>query len=97
VVEDTNQHLYIAGGAGVYAYNVNTTLPSAITGSPFAAGTGPNQLRIDPSGRFVYVVNTGSSTISGYSINATSGVLSAVPGSPFSGLSFPHYLTFATR
>jgi 6-phosphogluconolactonase len=33
--------------------------------------------------KFVYVVNTGSNTISGYSIDTTTGVLTQVPGSPF--------------
>src|SRR5882762_3665144 len=33
--------------------------------------------------RFAYVVNTGSSDISGYTIDATTGALTPVPGSPF--------------
>src|SRR6185312_14371739 len=43
--------------------------------------------------RFVYVVNSGSNTISGYAINRDTGALSAVSGSPFPAGSFPRSLT----
>ena len=35
-----------------------------------------------PSGQFVYVTNDEGS-VSGYSVNTTTGALAAVPGSPF--------------
>jgi 6-phosphogluconolactonase (cycloisomerase 2 family) len=37
----------------------------------------------------VYVTNSGSNDVSGYAINATTGGLSAVPGSPFTNVSAP--------
>jgi 6-phosphogluconolactonase len=43
----------------------------------------PTLLVMDPAGSFLYVMNTGSSNISVFSINATSGVLSPVANSPF--------------
>ena len=94
---DANQHLYVAGGSGVFAFTINTALPSLIAGSPFAAGTGPSQVRIDPSGNFLYVVNAGSNTVSGFSVNSANGLLTVLPGSPFPAGNFPHYITFATR
>jgi 6-phosphogluconolactonase (cycloisomerase 2 family) len=97
VTADANQHLYVSGGSGVFGFTVNTALPVPIAGSPFAAGTGPSQLRIDPSGRFLYVVNAGSNNVSGYSVNPTDGSLTVLPGSPFATGSSPHYITFATR
>jgi hypothetical protein len=43
---------------------------------------------VDPSGRFAYVTNAGfgnaSNNVSGYTINATSGALTPISGSPFS-------------
>jgi 6-phosphogluconolactonase len=54
-----------------------------VTGSPFATGTQPYGVAVDPTGQFVYVPNNGSNNVSGYAINATSGVLKAVKGSPF--------------
>jgi DNA-binding beta-propeller fold protein YncE len=38
---------------------------------------------IDPAGNFVLVTNSGSGTVSVYAISASSGVLSAIDGSPF--------------
>jgi 6-phosphogluconolactonase len=37
----------------------------------------------NPTGRFAYVVNSGSDTVSVYTIDATSGALSPIGGSPF--------------
>src|SRR6202011_1547651 len=54
-------------------------------GSPFAAGSGPFSVAVDPSGKFAYVVNEGDNTVSGYTINATTGALTPIAGSPFAG------------
>jgi hypothetical protein len=53
-----------------------------VPGSPFLAGIEPNSLAVDPTGRFAYVTNVGSNTVSAYSI-AANGALKPVPGSPF--------------
>jgi len=97
VTEDANQHLYVTGDGGVFGFNAASVLPSPIGGSPFAAGTGPYQLGVEPNGHFLYVVNAGSSNVSGYSVNSTTGVLTPLPGSPFPTGGAPHYLAFATR
>ena len=41
-------------------------------------------MAVDPSGKFAYVPNLGSNNISAYTIDATSGALTPVTGSPFS-------------
>jgi 6-phosphogluconolactonase (cycloisomerase 2 family) len=46
-------------------------------------------LVVDPAGKFVYVANSAGSTISGFSINPSTGSLSTVPGSPFAADFFP--------
>jgi 6-phosphogluconolactonase len=38
---------------------------------------------VDPTGKFAYVANKGDNTISAYTINATTGALTPIPGSPF--------------
>lgn len=48
----------------------------------FPAGTNPNSITVDPSGRFVYVTNGGSENVSAYSIGSD-GMLTEIPGSPF--------------
>jgi 6-phosphogluconolactonase len=52
-----------------------------IAGSPFTAGSEPSSVAVDNTGNFAYVVNTGSGTVSVYSIDATSGALTAINGS----------------
>lgn len=55
---------------------------TALPGSPFAAGDGPDGLMVDPSSRFLYAGNASPSNVSAFSIGAD-GSLTAVPGSPF--------------
>ena len=40
-------------------------------------------------GQFSYVANQGDNTVSGYTVNATTGALTPIPGSPFPAGSFP--------
>lgn len=61
-----------------------------LQGSPYTSsgGSGPSAIAIDPANTIVYVTTPGSSfSIWAFSINATTGVLTTVPGSPFNLLS----------
>ena len=40
-------------------------------------------MAVDPSGKFVYVTNHLADNVSAFSITATSGALTQIPGSPF--------------
>jgi 6-phosphogluconolactonase len=57
---------------------------SEISGSPYAVGTGPKGVIVDPTGAYVYVANYGSNNITGFTLNASSGQLTSISGSPFS-------------
>ena len=63
----------------VSAYSINATTGAltAVPGSPFAAGSGPNSVTVDPTGKFAYATNAASNDISVYTINQTTGALSA--------------------
>jgi 6-phosphogluconolactonase len=63
------------------------TFPAA----PTVAGTSaaPSGVAITPSGSFLYVSNFGENSVSGFAVNSSSGVLTAVPGSPFAAGSSP--------
>lgn len=50
--------------------------------SYFSTGLLPSSVATNPAGTRAYVANTGSDTVSGFSISS-SGVLAEVPGSPF--------------
>jgi 6-phosphogluconolactonase (cycloisomerase 2 family) len=54
-----------------------------VTGSPYAGGTGTIATTVDPTGAYVYVANKGSNNISAFTLNASSGQLTQISGSPF--------------
>jgi 6-phosphogluconolactonase (cycloisomerase 2 family) len=82
----TARFVYTAnsGSNNVSAFVANTTTGAltAVTGSPFAAGTSPESVGSDDQGRFLYVANSGGG-VSAYLINRNDGTLTPATGSPF--------------
>ena len=81
-------------GKYIYAANVpsnNTIATYGITASAgdltlvstVGSGTLPVSLAVDSTGTFVYAANYTSGTVSVYSVDAASGALTAISGSPF--------------
>jgi 6-phosphogluconolactonase len=70
-------------GGGVSAFTVDRTTTSsagtltAITNSPFPTGTNPVSVVVDPKANFIYVANGGSNDISAYTMDSSSGNLTA--------------------
>jgi 6-phosphogluconolactonase (cycloisomerase 2 family) len=85
-VNSTSSTLYIARSgtnSGVAVYSVGTTgALTAVSGSPFTAGTAPYAVAIDSTGTYVYAANRTDGTISGFSIG-TGSLLTALSGSPY--------------
>src|SRR6266849_4011020 len=98
-VDPTGKFAYVANACGVTctvsgnvsAYTIDSTTGalSPVPGSPFAAGSTPIAVAVDPSGKFAYVANANSTNVSAYTINNTTGALSPVPGSPFAAGAAP--------
>ena len=80
---------YPNGSVAGYTMDAVTGSLTAVSGSPFLAGQVPVGLAVDSGGRFVYTANQGTwsnnfaGTVSAYAIDAHSGALTSVPGSPF--------------
>jgi len=55
--------------------------PVPVPKSPFAAGTLPSAVVAEPSGKYLYVANSGSGNIFAYKIKATTGALTKIAGS----------------
>src|SRR5260221_9132204 len=70
-----------------YSIGANGAL-TPVPGSPFAAGTEPLSVAVDPTAKFAYVANAGDNNVSAYSIGAN-GALKPVPGSPFAAGTSP--------
>ncbi len=74
--------LFLLEGKGVptgtvHAYRVTSSRGELIEapGSPFNAGLVPKQIVVDPTGRFMYVTNSESQDITGFSIDPFTGAL----------------------
>jgi 6-phosphogluconolactonase (cycloisomerase 2 family) len=89
-VDPSGKFVYVAHQTSnnISAYTIDgaTGALTPVSGSPFLAGSDPNSMAIDPSGKFLYVGNQNDSPggdVSGYTINAATGALTAMAGSPF--------------
>jgi len=71
------------GTAGVRVLTIGSNGGlTEVSGSPFAAGTGPTGIVVDASGSYVYVTNRTDNTVSGF-VLAANGTLTPISGSPF--------------
>ena len=82
----TSTFLFVAEiNTGLREFSIGTAgALNAVSGSPYAVGTGPTGVLLDPTGSYVYVANKGSNNISAFTLTSASGKLTAVAGSPFS-------------
>jgi 6-phosphogluconolactonase len=84
-IDSKSAFLYIArsgtqGGVAVYSIGANGVL-GAVSGSPFAAGSGTYDVTLDSTGTYVYAANRTDGTISGFTIvpGTTAGGLKLTP------------------
>lgn len=91
IIDPYGRFLYVAEYTNnlVYAFQINasTGALTAVSGSPFSTNvSGPVWLIADHSGQYLYVVNAGSQTISGYTIDqtqtATGGAIAPFTSNP---------------
>lgn len=81
VVDPTGKFLYVTSNDTVIAYAINSTTGAlSAIGSPLNLGvdSSPTGITADRSGKFVYVVNSGTNTIASFAINASTGALTSV-------------------
>ncbi len=71
------------GTVHVYGVNSSSGALTEVPGSPFNAGLSPDGIAVDPSGRFLYVINQQSDDITAFSVDPSTGTLAPMPGSPF--------------
>ena len=92
-LDPAGQFAYVANAFGnsVSAFTISATTgdltrldadPSASGVQDYAAGSSPSSVAVDPSGRFVYVANSGDGTVSVYAIVRTTGALMRLDADP---------------
>ncbi len=71
----------------VYGFDINPASGdfTPMTGSPFATGTEPTAITLNPEGTFAYVAAVGPQQVDAYTVNGATGALTPIAGSPFSG------------
>ncbi len=89
-VAASGQFVYVVNSVAnsVSGYSINnsagTLTPfSSILGAPFPVGTSPVSIAVAPQGGFIFVANSGSNTVSQFSIDPNTGSLIAI-GTPIS-------------
>jgi 6-phosphogluconolactonase (cycloisomerase 2 family) len=92
-VDPTSRFVFAAdqdapGGVFAFTIDASTGALTTVPGSPFLIGSNAapvqtGQIVVDPSGSFVYVTLPAAGQVAGFSINASSGVLTPISGSPF--------------
>ena len=95
-VDPTSKFLYVSdtyhSSLAGFAIDGSSGALSAVPGSPFPNNSYTNHAAFTPSDSFLYVVDGGSDTgiagVSGYSVNRTTGSLTAISGGSFT---YPGY------
>src|SRR5579872_629837 len=57
---------------------------TAVPGTPYGLDGFPSDLKVHPSGRFLYVTSQSSNQVIAFAIDSANGTLTAITGSPFS-------------
>ncbi len=94
VVSPLGKFLYVIDNENstlnsISAFTIDPTSGAlnGVTGSPFAFpstdGGRPTAAALSPAGNFLYVTSNNDSDVAAYSIDASSGALTLVPGSPY--------------
>jgi len=80
-IDPTSQYLFQANTVGP-VLAVYTLLETGVQNGAlyYTPGNGPSAVLAEPSGRFVYVANSADGTISAYSLNNPTGVLTPITG-----------------
>jgi 6-phosphogluconolactonase (cycloisomerase 2 family) len=96
-VDPSGKFVYVAnnGSDDVSAYTIDSTgaltpiiCSGTCSGNNFPAGTGPQSVSVDPTGKYAYVANFNSNDVSAYTI-ASTGALSPIICGTCSGNNFP--------
>jgi 6-phosphogluconolactonase (cycloisomerase 2 family) len=100
-LDPTGKFAYVDGYSNdtipAFTINASTGSLTPVLGSPFLescpshGNCAPAAVAVDPTGKFVYLPNFLDNSVSAYTINASSGALTTVAGSPFASGHGPEF------
>jgi 6-phosphogluconolactonase (cycloisomerase 2 family) len=65
---------------------------SPLPGFPVVTGTDAYSVTLDPTNQFLYVANDGAANVAGFKLDASTGGLTPITGSPFAAGNLPDFL-----
>jgi|HubBroStandDraft_5_1064220.scaffolds.fasta_scaffold98117_2 6-phosphogluconolactonase len=78
---------FLPPGYNIWGFTIDpqTGALTSMPGSPFLTqgNSQPDGIRIDASGKFLYVALSNAGSVAAFTIDSTTGALTSVPGSPF--------------
>lgn len=91
-VDTTGKFLFVTtpgSSSSIWVFSISSAQGAEgeltpISGSPFSLGAGTQFLLMEPSGKFFYVGNETSHAVAAFSYDSSTGVPTAISGSPFS-------------
>jgi 6-phosphogluconolactonase (cycloisomerase 2 family) len=84
-IHPSGSPLIVGGDSSVASFNIGTATATAAAGSPYTTGTFPAfDAAFSQNGNFVYLGGDDSGGFAGFSVDAATGVLTPLSGSPFS-------------
>jgi 6-phosphogluconolactonase (cycloisomerase 2 family) len=101
-VDDCGQFVFVANASSnsVSAFTICNLISQncsqadyslqTVSGSPYPTGDVPGPIAVDPFAKYVYVVDTGSSQLSGFRISPSNGSLTAIANTPLATASGPN-------
>ena len=87
--ENTGKYMFGIDGVSsvIHVFSIaQTGIISDVASSPFATAAVPIDIVVHPNGNFVYAVDGLGLPMEGYALSASTGTLTAVAGSPFTGV-----------
>src|SRR5437879_1553483 len=89
----SGKFLLMANGPGsVTTYSIDSTGAATFVGLTASAAGGAISVAVDPSGKFAYTANVNGNTVSAYGVDASTGSLTQIPGSPFRAGANPYFV-----
>ena len=94
-------YLYVTSGAGILGYAIDWTTGAltALPGFPVTAGANAYSVNIhfakpgsNSIDQILYVANEGAANVSGFTLNASTGALTPMAGSPFPAGNHPEFV-----
>jgi 6-phosphogluconolactonase len=86
-VDTTGKFLYVTAPgstSSIWVFSITSGgIFNPITGSPFSLSAGTQFIVMEPSGKYFYIGNVSGHDVAAYSYDSTTGVPTAITGSPF--------------